>query len=142
MMRHIWNIFARAGSLWIAWVKKYILKGKSFWQVKILQVCSWSWRKLTSPNPNGVLYDQYGHRAVYDSGSKVGKNCLPYWERKCGVGCWPPARSEDLVRTQSKLLEVKTGEKDQLLRNWWKKGQHTCSETREAIRFKLPNVIW
>jgi hypothetical protein len=39
MMRHIWNIFARAGSLWIAWVKKYLLKGKSLWQVKILQVC-------------------------------------------------------------------------------------------------------
>ena len=46
MLRHIWNLFARAGSLWVAWVKIYLLKGKSFWKVKILQVCSSSWRKL------------------------------------------------------------------------------------------------
>jgi hypothetical protein len=46
MLRHIWNLFARAGSLWVAWVKLHLLKGKSFWQGKIPQVCSWSWMKL------------------------------------------------------------------------------------------------
>lgn len=45
-MRHIWNLFAREGSLWVAWIKEYMLKDKSFWLVKIPQVCSWSRRKL------------------------------------------------------------------------------------------------
>jgi hypothetical protein len=35
MMRHIWSLFVKAGSLWVAWVKENLLKGKSFWQVSI-----------------------------------------------------------------------------------------------------------
>lgn len=33
IMRHIWVMFARSGSLWVAWVQAYLLKGKSFWNV-------------------------------------------------------------------------------------------------------------
>jgi hypothetical protein len=46
MMRHICSLFAKAGSLWVAWVKKNLLKGKSFWQVSIPHICTWSRRKL------------------------------------------------------------------------------------------------
>jgi hypothetical protein len=46
MMKHIWNLFVKAGSLWVAWVNEYILKGRSFWHVKPSQACSWTWRKL------------------------------------------------------------------------------------------------
>jgi hypothetical protein len=46
MMRHIWSLFVRSGSLWVAWVHAILLKGRSFWQVRIPQICSWSWRKL------------------------------------------------------------------------------------------------
>jgi hypothetical protein len=30
MLNHIWSLFARAGSLWVAWVDSTWLKGKSF----------------------------------------------------------------------------------------------------------------
>jgi hypothetical protein len=30
-------LFTRAGSLWVAWVLKYLLKGRSFWEVKVPQ---------------------------------------------------------------------------------------------------------
>jgi hypothetical protein len=30
MMVHIWNLFARAGSLWVAWVEEVWLKGEAF----------------------------------------------------------------------------------------------------------------
>jgi hypothetical protein len=30
IMRHIWNMFANAGSLWVAWVKENVLKGRNF----------------------------------------------------------------------------------------------------------------
>jgi hypothetical protein len=36
-MRHIWNIIANPGSLWVAWVKENLLKGRNFWQAKIPQ---------------------------------------------------------------------------------------------------------
>lgn len=29
-----------------AWVKENLLKGRSFWQIKIPQNCTWSWRKI------------------------------------------------------------------------------------------------
>jgi hypothetical protein len=35
IMRHIWNIFTKAGSIWVAWIKEYILRGKNFWKIGI-----------------------------------------------------------------------------------------------------------
>lgn len=29
-----WNLFARGGSLWVAWVITYLLRGRSLWIVK------------------------------------------------------------------------------------------------------------
>jgi hypothetical protein len=46
MMRHIWSLFARSNSIWVAWVQHYLLKGRSFWSVSIPQNCSWCWSKL------------------------------------------------------------------------------------------------
>jgi hypothetical protein len=46
MMHHIWSLFMRVGSLWVAWMHAMLLKGRSFWQVSITQICSWTWRKL------------------------------------------------------------------------------------------------
>jgi hypothetical protein len=85
LMKHIWNPFTQAGSLWVAWVYGELLKGRSFWTVKIPQECSWGWKKLMKLrtearsllshevgygsniflwhdrwHPNGVLYQMYG----------------------------------------------------------------------------------
>ena len=46
ILRHIWSLFARSGSLWVAWVKENFLKHKSFLSVSIPHNCSWCWRKL------------------------------------------------------------------------------------------------
>jgi hypothetical protein len=46
MLRHIWSLFAKSGSIWVAWVKTNLLKKKSFWSVSIPQNCSWSWKKI------------------------------------------------------------------------------------------------
>lgn len=93
MLKHIWSLFTQAGSLWVAWMEKNWLKGKSFWNVSIPTSCSWSWKKilnlrdvakqflrfkvgdgskiflwLDSWHPNGRLLDTYGFRPVYDAG--------------------------------------------------------------------------
>jgi hypothetical protein len=46
MLRHIWSLFARSGSLWVAWIKEIFLKKISFWSVSIPQNCCWCWRKI------------------------------------------------------------------------------------------------
>jgi len=46
MLNHIWNLFAKAGSLWVAWIEANWLKGRSLWQLPIPKTCSWSWKKL------------------------------------------------------------------------------------------------
>jgi hypothetical protein len=96
VIRHIWSLFAKSGSLWVAWIKEYLLKGKSFWNVSIPQNSSWCWRKLLKLrglarnflrfdvgnggqihlwfdnwHPCGVLIDRFGYRVIYDSNSKM-----------------------------------------------------------------------
>jgi len=35
MLRHIWTLFAQSGSLWVAWIRIYLLKGRTFcWRQK------------------------------------------------------------------------------------------------------------
>ena len=46
VMKHIWNLFYRKDSLWVAWVQRIYLKQGSFWCAKIPSNCSWSWRKI------------------------------------------------------------------------------------------------
>jgi len=42
MLKHVWNLFAQASSIWVAWVNENWLRGGSFWQISIPQSCSWS----------------------------------------------------------------------------------------------------
>lgn len=97
MLHHVWTLFARSGSLWVAWIENNLLKGRSFWQVSIPQNCSYSWRKLLKLrgiakqflsfkvgdgqkiflwydvwHPEGCLFDRYGYRMIYDAGSAIG----------------------------------------------------------------------
>lgn len=37
-----------SGSLWVAWIHTYLLKGVAFWEVKVITTGSWMWRKLLS----------------------------------------------------------------------------------------------
>lgn len=51
-LKHLRALFAQAGSLWVAWIKAYLLKGRSFWKINCTQRCSWPWgilRKLQGP---------------------------------------------------------------------------------------------
>ncbi|CAN1177469.1 LINE-1 reverse transcriptase homolog [Linum perenne] len=45
IIRHIWAILSQAGSLWIAWLNAYRLKGRSFWLVRSTSG-SWHWKRL------------------------------------------------------------------------------------------------
>jgi len=42
ILNHIWSLFSRSRSLWVASVQKNWLKGISFWEISIPQNCPWS----------------------------------------------------------------------------------------------------
>ena len=54
-LKLIWRLFTQHTSLWVCWVKFYLLKGSSFWDVRDTQKGSWMWRKLLKLR--AVAYD-------------------------------------------------------------------------------------
>jgi len=148
MLHQVRTLFARSGSLWVAWIENNLLKGRSFWQVSIPHNCSWSWRKLLILrsiakqflsfkvgdgrkiflwydvwHPEGCLFDKYGYRMIYDAGSG------------------PSARSDSLVHVQSRLPEIHIGREDLLV---WRSstGKYSCAQTWDHLRQRLPEVQW
>jgi hypothetical protein len=158
MLNHIWNLFARAGSLWVAWVEMTWLKGRSFWQVSAPHPCPWSWRKMLKLREiakqfihfkigdgskvflwfdnwhlDVCLIDTYGFWAVYDAGSQLEAKvssiiCNGDW-------FWSGARSESIVATQCRLSEVKIGGTDMPV-------VFSCYETWDLLRERRPIVSW
>ena len=149
MMKHIWNLFTQAGSLWVAWVYGELLKGKSLWTVKIPQECSWGWRKLLKSriearklisyevgdgnniflwhnkwHPNGVLLEEYGHRIIYDR-STFNAKVSSVLRNKEWV--WRPARSENLMEIQSKLIQIQIMDYDRPIWSTSASGNFSCA---------------
>ena len=51
MLKLIWRLFSCTSSLWGDWVKKYLLRGETFWDAKDTGLGSWVWRKLLRLKP-------------------------------------------------------------------------------------------
>ncbi|CAN1336996.1 hypothetical protein LINPERPRIM_LOCUS37405, partial [Linum perenne] len=46
VIRHIWNILAAAGSIWVAWVNMFRIKDGNNWNCRGRPYHSWLWRKI------------------------------------------------------------------------------------------------
>ncbi|KAF5815287.1 putative RNA-directed DNA polymerase [Helianthus annuus] len=46
MSKHIWNVLSNKDSIWVRWVEKYKLCGKSIWEISETSKDSWSWRQI------------------------------------------------------------------------------------------------
>jgi hypothetical protein len=165
MLRHVLNLFASSGSLWVAWVKDNLLKGKNFWSVSIPQNCSWSWRMilklreiakrilkfevgngeniflcLDSWHPSGILFEIFRHRVVYDAQSSLKAKLSSVMLN--GDWFWRPARSEALVEIQARLHEVRFGPSINPVWTVSRKGSYVSSETWDFLREKKEEVVW
>ncbi|GAV74823.1 zf-RVT domain-containing protein, partial [Cephalotus follicularis] len=41
-----WGIVTKKDSMWVSWCNRVLLRGKSFWAVKVSAASSWCWRKV------------------------------------------------------------------------------------------------
>ncbi|GKV34604.1 hypothetical protein SLEP1_g42967 [Rubroshorea leprosula] len=168
ILRFIWMLFTKAGSIWVAWVHAYFLKGKSFWSVKIPNDASWGWRKLLKLrpqakklmlhslgdgedtflwldhwHPSGPLIDVYGDSVMKSSG-------LPYNAKVSTVvqgnyWNWPLARSQQLVQIQMALFDKlypKEGVKDSIIWLPSRSGTFNTGSTWHWLRERQDKVPW
>ncbi len=56
VMKHIWNLFTQSGSLWVAWVHDFLLKGMCFWSIKIPLDSSWGWRTIFKLRQKAIIF--------------------------------------------------------------------------------------
>ncbi|KAG7541754.1 Endonuclease/exonuclease/phosphatase superfamily [Arabidopsis thaliana x Arabidopsis arenosa] len=45
-LKLIWLLYSQAGSLWVSWIKKFLIRGRCFWDVDFRASGSWIWRRL------------------------------------------------------------------------------------------------
>ena len=57
---------------------------------------------LMNGHPESFLYLRYGHRLVYDAGSKVEARLASVLKHK--KWCWPAARSDEMVWYAEKIM--------------------------------------
>lgn len=45
-LKLIWRLLNGSQSLWVDWVRKYLMRNESFWDIRDTGLGSWIWRKL------------------------------------------------------------------------------------------------
>jgi hypothetical protein len=161
VFKHIWSLFTNSGSLWVAWVHDSLLKGKSFWTIKIPQDCTWGWRTLLKLreevrrfikfevvdgkkiyvwHPAGPLLLKYGPRVIYDADSQLQAKVDSMLQNQCWV--WKPARSDDLVSIQGQLSLLELKNEDKAVRLASTSGEYSCANTFEDICEKDQVFDW
>ncbi|CAL1388599.1 unnamed protein product [Linum trigynum] len=56
VLRHVWEILTNGGSLWVAWVSRYRLRQRSFWEISISSAGTWIWRQLLKCREYAAAY--------------------------------------------------------------------------------------
>ncbi|GKU98316.1 hypothetical protein SLEP1_g11335 [Rubroshorea leprosula] len=167
ILKFIWLLFSKAGSIWVAWVHEYLLKGRSFWTINLPADASWGWRKILNLrqlarrfiqhvpgdgkdiyvwhdfwHPSGPLLEVYGTSIVRDAR-------LPYQAKLASVingsfWQWPPARCPQLVQIQMHLFDIypQEGEKDTVVWVPSTSGSFKIGQTWHWLRRRQDRKIW
>ena len=46
LLKRVWRLFADRTSVWTTWVHRVLLRGRSFWHIRIPSSSSWTWRRI------------------------------------------------------------------------------------------------
>ena len=165
IMKHIWNLFYRKESIWVAWVREVILRQGSVSNARIPSRCSWSWRKILQLrdrvrpyirhricngggtfllhdfwNPLGPLLPIFGERIMYDSA--IHKNAYVAFVINGERWNWPVSVSADLIalKNSCSYYILDTSREDVISWTQSPSGVFTVSSAWNTIRPRRPMV--
>ena len=167
IMKHIWNLFYRKDSIWVAWVREVLLRQGSVWDARISSRCSWSWRKILQLrhrvrpyirhricngggtflwhdfwNPLGPILPLFGERILYDSA--IHRNAHVVSVMDGARWNWPVTVSTDLIALKNSFSDyiVDTSREDVISWTQFPTGAFTVSSAWNTIRPRGPLVHW
>ena len=167
VMKHIWNMFYRKESLWVAWVQRIYLKQGSLWCAKISSICSWSWRKILHLrdrirpfirhkvsngvgtflwhdlwNQLGPLLPRFGDRIIYDSA--IHRNAHVAEVIGGGRWNWPIVNSADLIAIKNSCGDYPLDDSREDMISWalTSSGVFTITSAWNKIRPRMQVVDW
>ncbi|CAL1412953.1 unnamed protein product [Linum trigynum] len=80
VVRHIWAVLFRQGSLWVAWIWEYRIKGGNFWTLTS-KAGSWLWQKILKIRDKVRGWFSVASDGVYWKGALMPKLCIrKVWE--------------------------------------------------------------
>ena len=167
VMKHIWNLFYKKDSLWVAWVRRFYLRQGSLWNAKVPTSCSWSWRKILQLrgrirplikhkvgdgattflwhdfwNSVGPLLPYYGERILYDSAIHCNARVAEVIDER-GWN-WPIANSGDLIAIKNSCANYHIDASREDIISWTPdpSGVFTVSSAWKHFRPKRPSFNW
>ncbi|CAA7059505.1 unnamed protein product [Microthlaspi erraticum] len=132
----IWRLFSSSGSLWVAWVRHYLMKDEPFWTAKEGSSGSWVWRKLLKMRPLASLFGIHRLARVVEAVNGTS------WRLRRQRGSLPFGLAATIRALP--IPRASLGE-DVVL---WKhdegdyKDKFSSSQTWQQIRNKRDNVSW
>ena len=166
-MKHIWNLFYRKDSIWVAWVREVLLRRTSIWIARTPSRCSWSWWKILQLrdrvrpfirhqvcngvgtflwhdfwNPLGPILPLFGERILYDSA--IHKNSRVVEVIDGTRWNWSVTVSADLIALKSSYASylLNTNREDVISWTQSASGVFTVSSAWNSIRPRKPQVHW
>lgn len=166
--KHIWYLFSGGGqSMWCQWVKSYLLKGRSFWKVKIPSDPSWVWRKLLSLRPSiyplikqvvgdgsniflwydnwhllGSLWTRFGNTIQYDTALNCATKVTAIVDNYAWK--WPSVNTlevKELIASTPSSLSPKLGA-DSIIWTPSSNGKFSIGSTWNFLRKSFDKVTW
>ncbi|KAJ0008203.1 hypothetical protein Pint_30736 [Pistacia integerrima] len=46
ILKHVWRLLTDRSSIWSSWAHSVLLRGRSFWHIRVTSGASWAWRKI------------------------------------------------------------------------------------------------
>ncbi|XP_038895844.1 uncharacterized protein LOC120084011 [Benincasa hispida] len=138
IMKLLWHLLMKSGSLWVAWVEANVLRGRSLWAVRSKSCFVW-WDPWL---PGGALLDSYGSTMIHDARSSLEARLSEFLN---GEGGWRwPTVSWDLLEIWGFIQAVGPRMRGE---DYWvwvpdASGRLSIASAWESIRPRRHRVSW
>ncbi|KAL0561777.1 hypothetical protein IC582_002218 [Cucumis melo] len=143
-LKILWLMLTNSGSLWVAWMEAYILKGKSLWDVDSRVGRSWCLRAILRKREKMKHHVRMkvGERVLYDAASRREAKLSDFIDPN-GEWLWPRV-SLELIDLWERVQEVSPclSVSDSWVWVPGRQGGFSIASAWEAIRPRGGRVLW